>query len=160
MLSVSDSQNGNLVKTALIVEVVVSTYKAIKISGKKIDEHRYIVEQILGRKLDYDEIVHHKNGNKSDNQPENLEVISRSSHSKMHQTGSHMSNNTKEKLRKWNFNHLKNTDGLTRFNEQQIREIRQLKADGARVADIAVKFGVGQRYIYKILKKEIYSWVV
>jgi len=39
-----------------------------------IGEHRYIMEQILHRFLKTTEIVKHKNNNKSDNRPENLEL--------------------------------------------------------------------------------------
>lgn len=59
-------------------------YKAIKVNGKKIDEHRYIMEQHLGRKLTKNEVVHHINGNKQDNRLENLELMSRSEHSRKH----------------------------------------------------------------------------
>lgn len=49
----------------------------------RVKQHRFIAEGILGRPLAAHEDVHHKNGIKDDNRPENLEVISRSEHSKM-----------------------------------------------------------------------------
>jgi len=55
-------------------------YKTITVNGKQIREHRYIMEQHLGRKLEKWEHVHHKNDDSSDNRIENLEVLSNSDH--------------------------------------------------------------------------------
>jgi hypothetical protein len=55
-------------------------YKIIKIDGKQVREHRWIMEQHLGRKLQRWEHVHHINDDSSDNRLENLEVLSNADH--------------------------------------------------------------------------------
>ena len=49
-----------------------------------VKEHRYIMEQYLGRKLNSNEVVHHKDGNKLNNNISNLQVMTKSEHSKLH----------------------------------------------------------------------------
>lgn len=59
-------------------------YKCLSINGKRILEHRYIMEQYIGRKLDRKEHVHHINENKLDNRIENLKLLSIVDHFKLH----------------------------------------------------------------------------
>lgn len=46
--------------------------------------HRAIMEEYLGRKLNRNEIVHHKDGNKHNKHIDNLQLMTQSEHIKLH----------------------------------------------------------------------------
>lgn len=49
-----------------------------------VAQHRHVMEQFIGRPLHSTELVHHINGNRQDNRIENLQLVTKSEHGKIH----------------------------------------------------------------------------
>lgn len=63
-------------------------FNAISMPDRKnfcVYEHVVVAEEMLGRSLGTDEVVHHLDFNRSNNSPENLLVLLNSEHAKLHQ---------------------------------------------------------------------------
>ena len=58
-------------------------YFAVRVDGRYIYEHRYLMEKKIGRPLRSDEIVHHKDGNKTNKNPGNLELLAKREHDRL-----------------------------------------------------------------------------
>ncbi|MCL2064087.1 MAG: HNH endonuclease [Candidatus Cloacimonetes bacterium] len=69
-------------------------YKWLSIPGtnKKIQEHRQIIQDAIGRPLKKSEVVHHINGIKDDNRLENLMVMNYNEHNHLHRPLLHIDN--------------------------------------------------------------------
>ena len=82
----------------------MNKYKALSLgkdkNGKRIikEEHRKIMEEYLGRKLTRYEVVHHIDGDKSNNDINNLALMTLEEHSRLHMTGRKLSDETKRKI--------------------------------------------------------------
>lgn len=110
-------------------------------SSQKV--HRQIMEKHLGRKLLPEEIVHHKDEDKLNNDIENLEVMTRAEHNKLHQSfGGKGESHINSKLTK--------TD---------VKIIRASALYGVMYTDLARVFSVSISTISHIVKRKTWKHV-
>lgn len=74
MVHNNNGKNGGRAKPDGARQKHSSGYIMVKVNGGWMLEHRHVMEQKLGRALSPGERVHHKNGIRTDNLPENLEL--------------------------------------------------------------------------------------
>jgi hypothetical protein len=133
-------------------------YRRIRLSGKSTkDEHRIIMEQHLGRKLCKDEVIHHINGNGKDNRIENLQLMTRSGHTKLHfPNGRPPTEETKRLLSDKYAG--KPRVGLAKYSKHQVEEWKLLRNRGVGLRQIARQFGIPHTTIYDAISGKTISY--
>lgn len=97
-------------------------YKKIRVGDAYKYEHRHLKEQELGRILLPNEDVHHLDGNKLNNSLDNLVVLSKTAHAKLHGNWVGEKNHT------------------TKLTVEKVKEIRQKHQQGAKSKELAKEY--------------------
>ena len=105
-------------------------------AGERL-EHRVVMASVLGRELRDDEIVHHRDGDKSNNDPRNLEIMSQAKHASIH---------APELLARRN-GHRGQFNPRAKLTEADVAVIRSNDASGRA---LAARFGVNPSTIHRI----------
>jgi len=133
-------------------------YHRIRISKTTTrDEHRLVMEEKLGRKLAMDEIVHHKDENKENNNLDNLELTNRAEHARLHfphgqpvseETRRMLSNKYKGKPRYY----------CTKYTSEQIKDWYIKKMNGVTLRQIERETGVNHGTVCDILNGKVLAY--
>jgi hypothetical protein len=135
---------------------VSGKYKVIRLpNGSTIGEHRYVMEKHLGRELSSDEIVHHIDEDRSNNDLSNLQIMTREEHARLHRTGTILT--CEEKQHKSLMNKGKARPDRRMFTDEQVREMRRLhEEEGLSYSEIGRMYDVYRHTIRSIVLRFTY----
>ena len=125
-------------------------------NGKRIfiDEHRFVMENHIGRKLNKNEIVHHIDGNKSNNNINNLQIMSEKEHKILHLKDNF---HTLDAIKKKN----KNLQHRAMYSQRKINDEQLIKMiydykNGIKLRQIDRKYNLSNGTFGAIIRGKIY----
>lgn len=122
-------------------------YVLEKTAGGWIQQHRIVMEKYLARKISTGELVHHIDGNKLNNQINNLRIEEWGDHTAHHHTGAIRSKETKARISAKN----------CKYSIDQARRIRVMVSDGISQRQAGKIVGVPQNIASRIARNLIYK---
>ena len=152
----------NLPKNARSIgykRVTQKGYIEIKTEFGFVREHVKVMQDHIGRAIKQNECVHHKDGNKKNNNLENLELMNHGEHTRDHHLGKKRSEkaraNISEGIKKSIFE--KGHRGR-KLNASKVIEIRKIHASGSKTYTKTSKlYGVTPSVIMRIVNRQIWA---
>jgi len=134
--------------------------------GEKIYIHREVMENKLGRKLKKGELAHHKDNNKRNNNPDNLEVTNKNDHGKHHYKVL-----TKRRKKEILFKREKTLEknksrvrgskvGTSKLIEKQVIEIKIRLKNGEKYKEISQDYNVHEDTIRYIKNNQTWKHII
>lgn len=120
-----------------------------------IPEHKYKMEQKIGRILKENELVHHINGDKTDNRLENLQLLTRSEHITEHHLGAKRSEEAIKNMKEAQQKKVKNMSKSEYPNYKNINleKMIKMRKQGKTIKKICEKLNICTRTYYNKLKE-------
>ena len=116
-------------------------------------EHIVVWENANGRKIPDGFVVHHINGKKDDNDPNNLKLLSRAEHVRLHRTGSKIAEQTKRKIGDRAKTRYANKENHPRYKNIDISILQEEVRSGATVKSVCQRYGINKSTYYKKIKE-------
>lgn len=118
----------------------------------RVMEHIVVFEESTGIKVPRNCVIHHLNGDKSDNRIENLCMMEIGAHTVFHHYGKHKSDDCKKKIGEKTRKRLQDPRNHPMWKEVDMNPILSDIANGTSVKDACEKYGISKTIYYKRLR--------